>query len=464
MAEQLDLSHAPTGELSATRLVHAVAGSDDRVERHYLEVKGPLDVTSRSAAAKIAKFILGAANRQPHVASTAFEGWAVMIIGVSQGSIVGMPPVEMMELDRLVEPYVGVRGKGPLWDVVRVQVPESDHEVLLVVVSPPTVGQPMYVCRANGDGITSGRIYMRADGETREANADEIDLLVERSRVTSVSEVNFEVEIVGGVIPYVFDEEATLEEYLSLNKRALFDAEKAPQSIASGGLKSVRDSTAASLVGAISFAFPPIAEDRSSQAYRAAISSWEAGFRERWAPAVVEYLGQLLPTMEVRITNRAKTFFEDVELHLHLEGDVKGTEILQELARRPKDFDLPSPPRPWGDRPNPGPPGLKIAPDQLHWAAQMPRSFVASNSEWKNSGSVDCTIDVGDLRPSGTWHHVDDDLVLVLPAGCADSVRVTWRITARGHHDVYEGSFDAPVPTAMDVTPALRGMLGLAEL
>lgn len=464
MAEQLNLSHAPTGELSATRLVAAVADSDDRLERHYLEVKGPLDVANRSAAAKIAKFILGAANRQPHVASTAFQGWAVMVIGVSEGSIVGMPPIEMMELDRLVQPYVGVRGKGPHWDVMRVPAPDADNEVLLVLVEPPTPGQPMYVCRANGDGITSGRIYMRADGETREANADEIDLLVERSRVTSVSEVDFEVEIVGGVIPYVFNEEATLEAYLSHKKRALFEAEKAPQSSASGGLKSVRDSTAASLVGAISAAFPPIAEDRSPQAYRAAISSWEAGFRERWAPAVVEHLGQLLPTMEVRITNRAKTFFEDVELHLHLEGDVKGTEVLQELTRRPEDFDLPSPPRPWGDRPNPGLPGFKIAPDQLHWAAQMPGSFVASNSEWKNSGSVDCTIDVGDLRPSSTWHHVDDDLVLVLPAGGADSVRVTWKITARGHHDVYEGSFDAPVKTAWNVTPALRGMLGLAEL
>lgn len=187
----------------------------------------------------------------------------------------------------------------------------------------------------------------------------------------------------------------------------------------------MRDSATGPLVDAITYAFPPIPEDRSPQAYRAAISSWEASFRERWAPAVVEYLGQLLPTMEVRVTNRAKTFFEDVELHLHLEGDVKGTEILQELTRRPKDFDLPSPPRPWGDRPNPGPPGFKIAPDQLHWAAQMPGSFIASNSEWKNSGSVDCTIDVGDLRPSSTWHHVDDDLVLVLPAGGADSVRVT---------------------------------------
>lgn len=57
------------------------------------------------------------------------------------------------------------------------------NQVLVITVDPPKLGQTPFSCRASSDSLTDGRIYIRADGETREANSDEFDLLVQCSLV-----------------------------------------------------------------------------------------------------------------------------------------------------------------------------------------------------------------------------------------------------------------------------------------
>ena len=70
-------------------------------------------------------------------------------------------------MSKVIQPFLGV--PGPRWDVFRVPIENSIRQVLVIVVEPPGPGQPVFVCRANGDGLTDGRVYIRADGETREA-------------------------------------------------------------------------------------------------------------------------------------------------------------------------------------------------------------------------------------------------------------------------------------------------------
>lgn len=166
MSDAIDITRAPRGEIAAAELVAAVARIGDLAERHYLELKGPADLNSKSSKQKVAKFILGAANRLTEQAAEAFEGCAVMILGISESGIGGLPPIEMLELSKVVQPFLGV--PGPRWDVFRVPVEHSNKQVLVVVVEPPHDGQPVYLCRASGEGLTDGRVYIRADGETRE--------------------------------------------------------------------------------------------------------------------------------------------------------------------------------------------------------------------------------------------------------------------------------------------------------
>ncbi|WP_063057318.1 hypothetical protein [Nocardia salmonicida] len=50
-------------------IVDYIKNNGDRREAHVLEAKVDIDVSGKIGAAKIAKFILGAANRQPDVAA-----------------------------------------------------------------------------------------------------------------------------------------------------------------------------------------------------------------------------------------------------------------------------------------------------------------------------------------------------------------------------------------------------------
>ncbi|WP_139263562.1 hypothetical protein [Geodermatophilus africanus] len=104
---EIDLSRVPRGELAARALVEAVAQADDRVERHCLEVKSSIDLKSKDGISKVAKFILGAANRMPDVAARYFGGHAVMVLGVAPGSTPGFEAVKALDIESCRETAAG---------------------------------------------------------------------------------------------------------------------------------------------------------------------------------------------------------------------------------------------------------------------------------------------------------------------------------------------------------------------
>src|SRR5665647_854887 len=139
----IGISRPPSGEMAAAALVRALAATDDRAERHFLEIKSDVDLSTRLGGAKVAKFVLGAANRPVELAARAFGGYGVLVIGVEPGGTPGIPPVEVLALETRIRPFLSAT--GPAWDVVRVPV-ASDREVLLVLVDPPRLGQDAYLC------------------------------------------------------------------------------------------------------------------------------------------------------------------------------------------------------------------------------------------------------------------------------------------------------------------------------
>lgn len=457
---EMDISRAPRGVLAAQTLVAAVAEHGDLAERHYLELKSVLDLSTKKDKEKIAKFILGAANRMPDVAATAFEGYAVMVIGVSQGQITGIPPVEMMEIAKVVQQYVGAA--GPHWDVLWVPIEGSTNQVLLVLVDPPAVGQGPFPCRANGDSLTNGRIYIRADGATREANADEFDLLVKRGTAAPKVEVDFGVEVLGELSTVVVDTSRTVEEYLDAVRARMVAAlpPKVPPTLQ--GLKGTAAESLAgaysSLMGnAASFASAlQIPEDRTEEEYLASISQWEDDVRESWGAAKTKIASSQLPPIVVKITNRTTTFFHDVEVQVHLEGRVYAHDYTEpEWVRTPGDLELPPPPRIWGPRQRMS--GLNYS----HLAGMLPstpHAYVAPSVRFKNGGSVDLSFDIGELRPLGTYESEEDEFVLVVDDDIP-SIHGTWQLTARDHNEVYRGEIDVPVSGHRDLTAVGRRIL-----
>lgn len=461
-----DLSRAPRGVLAAQALVAAVAQQGDLAERHYLELKSTLDLSTKKDKEKIAKFILGAANRMPDVAATAFEGYGVMIVGVAKDAVTGIPPVEMMEISKIIQQYVGAA--GPRWDVVWVPIENSDNQVLVVLVDPPLVGHGPYPCRANGESLTDGRIYIRTDGETREAKSEEVDLLIQRG-LSGAVEVDFAVEVLGDITPVTFDKATTVDEYISRERTRLISVlprkEPAPRAAATSieGLRGVagyRDAFAAlSTIGSDPFSEP---EDRTEDEYLKSIDRWEQHFRNAWGAALSKIAASQLVPVVVRVTNRTTTFFHDVEVKLHLEGPVFAFDYSKpKWADDFSDLELPSPPRTWGPRKR----SFGI-PDYARFVNMIPSNlgtYVPPSVSFKNGGSVDLDLAVGELRPRGAYDSEDEEFVLVLADHAVTSIHGTWELTARDHNNVYTGEMDIAVAGARDFSAVARQILGLDE-
>lgn len=471
---EIDLTRAPLGVKAASALVAAVTASDDRVERHYLEVKSDLDLSQKNDIAKIAKFILGAANRLPSVASAAFEGYGVMVIGVAPGDARGVPPVEVLELDKVISQYLGA--SGPRWDVVRVPVSGSTHEVLVIVVDPPEDGQDPFLCRKEGENLYNGRVYVRADGETREAKAEELDLLLQRGKHQAAPDVSFEVDIAGMAYPVSIDDARTVDAYIAQTKQRLLTAlpqpEPEPKEERSDMFDAARAASGGTNMaammqeimkgsGLVGGAFGSEPESRTEEQYRASIARWEERVREKWREAPDKLAGYALDGVSIRVSNATKVFFHDVEVKIHLEGAVRGivwrdgSDSYKEL-----DLDLPSPPRSWGPTTRaPFNAGLLSTPHYIP-TSNFPSTY-RSPLDWNNGGSVDLTLDVGDLRPRQTYSSDDDELILVLPLTADAEVHGTWEITARDHNDIYTGELTVPVGPPLELTDAVCEFLDL---
>src|ERR1700741_2517387 len=170
-----DFSALPSGQREWRTLIDALSRTDDRVERHFLEMKSDVDLNETSGRAKVAKFVLGAANRDPKRAAPYFNGRALMILGVAKDLVAGIPGFEVHELERTVEKFTGT--PGPSWDHVRLPV-DGDRDVIAVVVAPPEGS--LWPCLKDGPALTNGTIYLRADGATRPATGSEVQARLAR--------------------------------------------------------------------------------------------------------------------------------------------------------------------------------------------------------------------------------------------------------------------------------------------
>jgi len=470
----LDLTRAPRGELAAALLVTAAAQHGDLAERHYLELKGPSDLTSKISRQKVAKFILGAANRMPDRAAEAFEGFGVMIIGITANGAEGVPPVEMLTLAQVIQPILGA--DGPRWDIVRVPVPGSTTQVVVVLVDPPQMGQAPFVCRASGEGLQDGRIYYRADGETREPTSGEWDQLMERGAAKPPAPVEIEVSVVGAVTSVMVDEERTLEELIATVRLRLINALPAPEPSkdSSPTATSISDvfragTDFAKIAGQLqqrSMFVTQKPEARTEDEYRNAITRWEATFRAAWPEAVDLFVRFSLPPNEISITNKTQTFLHDVEVRLHLQGAITTLEPQYAVNDEPtwSDLKLPTPPRSWG----PLTIDLRDQFGGANYAGLLPgayapsRAFVPSNTSWVNGGSVDVTVSAGDLRPKAIFESDDGESILVIGEQASGLVHGTWEATIRGYNQTFSGELDVEITEPIDLTARMRNFLRLS--
>jgi hypothetical protein len=162
----LDTGLTPLGERALRRIVEHVIAVGDEAETTYLEVKSSLDFGGKTGVAKVAKLLLGAANRRPNEAARHFHGYAVLVIGAQRGGAPGVPRgAEPHELEDRLRPYLGPQ--FPAFEFGRIGV-DATNEVLFVIAQPPQEGQPIFPCHKSfqgddrRDSLEDGAIYVRA--------------------------------------------------------------------------------------------------------------------------------------------------------------------------------------------------------------------------------------------------------------------------------------------------------------
>lgn len=199
VALEFDTHRAPVRASHYLELVEAIRAASAADESDWLEWKStldfrPKDKADKSACAHLARAIIGFANRQPDVALRNAEGYGFLVVGVDPEGYHGVEEIDSVELERWITPYVG---EGIDWRPTYVHVSEEGHErlpVLIVTVSPPNWGDPIFCIRKeipppprgksdqakDKDTIRQATIFVRRPGRTDRALAADIDRLGER--------------------------------------------------------------------------------------------------------------------------------------------------------------------------------------------------------------------------------------------------------------------------------------------
>ena len=128
----------------------------------------------------------------------------------------------------------------------------------------------------------------------------------------------------------------------------------------------------------------------------------------------------------------------------------------------PRGVWLPRPARAWGPRTRTSGLGFQVPGS---FAPSLPYVGPPSRLTYENGGSVRVRLDVGGLRPRATFEtDAYEGLVVLARDPGMDVVTSTWGLTARGHHERYEGKLTLPIAEVRDVaafvTDRLRALRG----
>lgn len=149
--ENLDTNIDPNIPESRDKIATWVKAVGDSAESQGLEVKSSLEFSKserKKSFAKITKFILASANRDQNQAMRDYQGYGVMLIGVTQDEVRGLENVpEQHEFEGAVKSYFG--SAVPKYRFV----PHTfeGKNLLFVIVDPPVNGQEIYICSGSYD-------------------------------------------------------------------------------------------------------------------------------------------------------------------------------------------------------------------------------------------------------------------------------------------------------------------------
>ena len=389
------------------------------IESVSLELKGSEILSGGKAGfAKIAKFIIGASNRDPELAKSEFQGYATMVIGVeSNGELSEVLRCEDQEINSQIEGYLG--GEAILRFTHWIH-PSGDLKkgVLFLLVPPPQSGDQIRWCRKDGADLTDGAIYVRSRGETRIAKGIDLEMLTRRAGTSPSQTWGLAVEMHGAAIS---------------DRSSFHDAVR---NIVIRRADEMRKLVSGSGVAAI-MCVAAYREQRSEEEYLDEIQKWQESLADHALVLAESLMLETLPSLSVTVTNEVESFVEDLRLEFTLPKDFW---LVDRKGLSEKLDSALKPPIPWGKdhrlarlldasfpRPFPNSPHSVASDVESAWLEDIDRE----------TGKV--SLRIPELRPRESRKLSSPRYVLLAKGVEKSSIEIEWEATAKGRDRRYEG-------------------------
>lgn len=461
--DEIDLTRLPNGERGWRKLITALCAQPSLIERYFFEVKSDVDLNDGTARAKIAKFILGAANRDPDRAARRLKGHALLVLGVTaDGQMIGIPKFEAHQVEEAVEKYIGK--PGPAWDFTLVPTSEG-RAVVVIDALPPDPSKQPWLCHRDhpGEKLADGVVYLRVDGQTRPAKARETEAMLARRAAAATPRADISVELTGVIRHYRYDARV-VEDYITAVRHDLMDALPASQKRGAAGdmaslQQAIKDAQAWQASKVLGYMTP---EHRTRQQYINEISAWAERVRSHIPALLDEVASYAWHGSTIRVASNSG-YLPNPRFSIHLDGEVEALDKVS--SPQVPSLQMPSPPRRWGPQSAFSKlghlvPSLPVQAQPLSPATYSRYGIVS----FENGGSVTFSMELEDLRPASP-QDADDEFVLIYRgADVPQALHATWTATVAGHDNSYAGKIVVPVEAeAVDMTRALKRLLDQAR-
>lgn len=456
MAIELDTSQPLRRPADLRQLVEAIRAAGVADEAHWVEWKSSLPLDALDGWFSISKQILGFANRHPDRAARFVGGLGYVVVGAEPGTVSGITPVDVAQLDDWLRGYLG--NDGPVWSPTYVTV--DGVEVLVVVVEPPRWGDRIFLLRKTyqppkrGNGADKGTVFIRREAKTERANDVEHDMLQDRL-LRSQRQPGLELTVgwkygpvaLTAIAATVELRRAWLDKRRAVLLRSLNEPVKEPPSADKRRAVSSGRPLSKALITASR------REDRTPDQYRQEVEEHLEKAGRQLPVLMADRLAQSgANTIRLLAGNPSDRNLPKVEVELYVPGRVRACDE-DDLADDDRSIpELPTPPRRYGTLRPPiglggpsglgGLSGLPINPAYLRMPV-VPRSIVPATLDIDNSGSARLTFRLGDLRPREQVELDAFSLVVAEPAG--GTITARWQATSTGVDGVQEGSLSLTI-------------------
>jgi hypothetical protein len=425
------------------RLIEAVIAALSSDEADWIEWKSDLALKQASGRFSLARNILGMSNRHPDRAARVCGGLGYVIVGAGPGEVTGVEEIDPADLDNGLRSYLG--SEGPEWSPAPVTMEEKT--VLLITVEPPCWGQPPHPLRKTyqsdkqgGKGADDGTIFVRRNGATARANAEEVDMLASRTKRSPEPELQMTVDWIdhpSPLTPLAFGSKAHAEWIERERERLLAPLhahqEKKRRAVPSNPLVnptvSMFDNLQRSIASASYSAFAPQPEDRSPDEYGDEVEEYLTECTEQMLlhECIRALAERPITRVRLSLTNPTIRNLPDVEITLRLPGPVAAF-TKDDLP----DHQMPAPPRLFGtSRPS------YLSTTVPNLSDLSPISRLPSRVSIDNSNSATVQLRAGNLRPQQTKPLPEFHLVAAQAAGRV--VRGSWEATSTGVDAMVQG-------------------------